>query len=104
MSVAVIDCCSLKPMDLDCLQALFAQKTKLITLEEGEMIGGFGSEIARICVEKHAQPPIQIIGLENRFITHGSVSELLHECGLMPEQIAERIESLLKHEEKNHVG
>ena len=104
MSVAVIDCCSLKPMDLDCLHALFAQKTKLITLEEGEMIGGFGSEIARICVEEHAQPPIQIIGLENRFITHGSVSELLHECGLMPEQIAERIESLLKHEERNHVG
>ena len=90
-------------MDMDCLHTLFKQNTKLITLEEGEMIGGFGSEIARICVEEHAQMPIQIIGLENRFITHGSVSELLNECGLMPEQIAERIESLLKHEERNHV-
>ena len=103
LAVGVIDCCSLKPMDMDCLHTLFKQNTKLITLEEGEMIGGFGSEIARICVEEHAQMPIQIIGLENRFITHGSVSELLHECGLMPEQIAERIESLLKHEERNHV-
>ncbi|MFQ9446847.1 MAG: S4 domain-containing protein [Christensenellales bacterium] len=65
---------------------------KLITVEEGEMIGGFGSEIARVCVEENADAPIQIIGLENRFITHGSVPELLEECGLMPRQLADRIE------------
>lgn len=104
LAVGVIDCCSLKPMDMDCLHTLFKHNAKLITLEEGEMIGGFGSEIARICVEEHVQAPVQIMGLENRFITHGSVSELLHECGLMPEQIAKQIESLLQHEEKNHVG
>lgn len=45
LSVGVIDCCSLKPMDMDCLRALFARGAKLITVEEGEMIGGFGSEI-----------------------------------------------------------
>ena len=77
LSVGVIDCCSLKPMDMDCLRALFARGAKLITVEEGEMIGGFGSEIARVCVEENADAPIQIIGLENRFITHGSVPELL---------------------------
>lgn len=59
-------------MDMDCLRALFARGAKLITVEEGEMIGGFGSEIARACVEESGCA-IQIIGLENRFITHGSV-------------------------------
>ena len=57
-------------MDMDCLRALFARGAKLITVEEGEMIGGFGSEIARVCVEENADAPIQIIGLENRFITN----------------------------------
>ncbi len=101
LHVGVVDCCTLKPMDMDCLHALFARGAKIITLEEGEMIGGFGSEIARICVNEKVQEPVQIIGIENRFVTHGSVPQLLEECGLMPEQLAERIKKI--NQEINHV-
>ena len=104
LSVGVIDCCSLKPLDMDCLRALFKRKAKIVTIEEGEMIGGFGSEIARVCVEENADAPVQIIGLENRFITHGSVLELLRECGLTPEQLANRIEEIAGDKESSHVG
>ena len=104
LSVGVIDCCSLKPLDMDCLRALFERRAKIVTIEEGEMIGGFGSEIARVCVEENADAPVQIIGLENRFITHGSVPELLRECGLMPEQLANRIEEIAGDKESSHVG
>lgn len=104
LSVGVIDCCSLKPLDMDCLRALFERKAKIVTIEEGEMIGGFGSEIARVCVEENADAPVQIIGLENRFITHGSVPELLRECGLTPEQLANRIEEIAGDKESSHVG
>ena len=104
LSVGVIDCCSLKPLDMDCLRALFKRKAKIVTIEEGEMIGGFGSEIARVCVEENADAPVQIIGLENRFITHGSVPELLRECGLTPEQLADRIEEIAGDKENSHVG
>lgn len=104
LSVGVIDCCSLKPLDMDCLRALFERRAKIVTIEEGEMIGGFGSEIARVCVEENADAPVQIIGLENRFITHGSVPELLRECGLMPEQLADRIEEIAGDKESSHVG
>lgn len=86
----VVDCCSLRPMDMDCLKALFASGTKLITVEEGELIGGFGAEIARQCASHGAPPPVAMLGTPNRFITHGSVEQLLTECGLMPEQIARR--------------
>ena len=41
-----------------------------------------------------------MLGLENRFITHGSVSQLLEECGLTPEQIAARAEEAIKAWEK----
>ena len=104
LSVGVIDCCSLKPLDMDCLRALFERRAKIVTIEEGEMIGGFGSEIARVCVEENADAPVQIIGLENRFITHGSVPELLRECGLTPEQLADRIEEIAGDKESSHVG
>jgi len=96
IKVGVIDAWSLKPMDMGCLKALFEKKTALITAEEGELIGGFGSEIARICVEHGAAAPLDVIGLPNRFITHGSMDQLLEECGLMPEQIAQRVKAALE--------
>ena len=83
-------------MDMDCLQALFRRKTAIITAEEGELIGGFGSEIARLCAEHGARQPLCTIGLPNRFITHGSMDQLLTECGLMPGQIAQRVKAALE--------
>ena len=83
-------------MDMDCLKALFEKKTAIITAEEGELIGGFGSEIARLCAEHRAAAPLCTIGLPNRFITHGSMDQLLSECGLMPEQIGERVKAALE--------
>lgn len=100
LHIGVVDAWSLKPMDRACLDALFAHGTRLITLEEGELIGGFGSEVARLCVECGAPEPAAIWGLPDRFIGHGSVDQLLEECGLKPEQIAEKIRHLLA-EKKN---
>lgn len=94
----VIDCCSIKPMDMDCLKQLFEEKKPLITIEEGEKIGGFGSEVARACVDHHAKAPAAIIGIENRFVAHGTVNQLLEECGLTSPQLADRIEAALKSE------
>ena len=99
IQIGVIDAWSLRPMDMDCLCALFDRKARIITIEEGELIGGFGAEIARLCVEHGAQEPVAILGLPNRFIAHGSVDQLLEECGLKPEQIAQRIRLALA--EKN---
>ncbi len=96
VQAGVIDCCSLRPMDMDCLRGLFARGTKLVTLEEGELIGGFGSEIARLCVQEGAREPVAVLGLPNRFITHGGVDQLLEECGLTPENVAAKIKAALE--------
>ena len=102
LQIGVIDAWSLRPMDMDCLRALFAQKAKIITIEEGEMIGGFGSEIARLCVEHGAAQPLAIMGLPNRFIAHGTVDQLLQECSLSSAQIAQRIKDAIHMTEKNN--
>ena len=89
-------------MDMDCLHALFEKNANIVTIEEGEMIGGFGSEIARLCAVHGAKEPIAILGLPNRFIAHGTVDQLLAECGLTSEQIAQRIKQALCCTEKKH--
>ena len=88
-------------MDMGLLQELFEQETRIITIEEGEMIGGFGSEIARLCVEHGARQPLAILGLPNRFIAHGTVDQLLEECGLTTQQIAQRIKDVLDTENEH---
>jgi len=98
VQAGVIDCSTLKPLDMDCLTALFARRSRLIVIEEGEQIGGFGSEIARQCVEHGADQPLAIMGLPHRFIAHGTISQLLEECGLMPDQIVQRIKTALNQE------
>ncbi|MBR5302611.1 MAG: 1-deoxy-D-xylulose-5-phosphate synthase [Clostridia bacterium] len=100
LHVGVIDAWSLRPMDMDCLHELFEEETRIVTIEEGEMIGGFGSEIARLCVEQGAPQPIAIMGLPNRFIAHGTVDQLLEECGLTVENIVQRIKDAMKKTER----
>ena len=86
-------------MDMDCMHALFEKHAPIVTIEEGEMIGGFGSEIARVCVEHGAKAPAAILGLPNRFIAHGTVDQLLEECGLTSETIAARIRDVVRNTE-----
>ena len=100
IELEVIDCCSIKPMDASCLERLARENKPMIIVEEGEMIGGFGSEVARDCIERGVKTPAAIIGIENRFVAHGSVDQLLEECGLQPGQIAQRIENVLKAEKE----
>ena len=103
IELGVIDCWSIQPMDMTCLERLFARGARLITLEEGELTGGFGSEVARLCVAHGAAEPLAILGLPHRFIAHGTVDQLLEECSLMPEQIARQVKQILR-ERAEHDG
>jgi len=103
IELEVIDCCSIRPMDEACLARLAARNRMIFTVEEGELIGGFGAEVGRRCAAMGLAQPVCAIGIENRFITHGAMDLLLEECGLMPEQLAARFESEYRKWEKEHV-
>ena len=104
IELEVIDCCSIKPMDMNCLARLAEEGRKVVTVEEGEIIGGFGAEAARLLAELGLKTPVSVIGIENRFITHGSMDLLLEECRLMPDQLAKRFAGIYHEWEKEHVG
>ena len=102
IDLEVIDCCSIKPMDTQCLARLVQEGRKVVTVEEGEMIGGFGSEVARLLAEMGLKTPVTVIGIENRFITHGAMDLLLEECGLMPRQLEARFAGIYHEWENEH--
>ena len=102
LSVSVIDCASLKPMDLACLSALSGEGIPVFTLEEGQRACGFGAEVARVSVEQGLRPPAGIFGIGDEFVPHGDTELLLRDAGLSPERLAERILSALR--EENHGG
>ena len=102
ISACVVDCCSLKPMDLPMLRDLNGKGLLLFTVEDGQAIGGFGSEVARLCIAEGLRAPAGIAGIGDCFVPHGQVDQLLQDCGLAAEQIAERVTNQLK--ERKYAG
>jgi 1-deoxy-D-xylulose-5-phosphate synthase len=83
IEVALCDMRFLKPIDEDLLHDIFKRYTKILTLEDGTIIGGLGSAVAEFANDKgYHNASIQRLGVPDRFIEHGTLEELHHECGI----------------------
>ena len=71
-----------KPIDRELIVELAREHSLLVSVEENALIGGAGSEVARVLDE--AGNPVSFVrmGLPDRFIDHGDQALLLSECGL----------------------
>lgn len=76
-----IDIRYLKPIDETLLHELFSKYKKIITVEDGTIIGGLGSAIIEFMSDHHYHAEIMRLGIPDRFIEHGSPEELQRECG-----------------------
>ena len=71
-----------KPIDRELIAELAREHSLLISIEENMLIGGAGSEVARI-LDEIGQPVSFIrMGLPDHFIDHGDQTRLLAEVGL----------------------
>lgn len=70
-----------KPLDEVLLHEIFSQYTKIYTLEDGVVAGGFGSAVAEFAVKNHYTIPIHSLGVPDVFPEHGTVAELQQFCG-----------------------
>lgn len=84
---------SIKPLDQLALKAIFEEYTHIITLEEGTIIGGFGSAIQAWAQQQHYKQTIQMVGIPDRFIPHGKVEELYEICSLDVTSLVSLLES-----------
>jgi 1-deoxy-D-xylulose-5-phosphate synthase len=88
LSVEVVNCRFVKPLDEEYLSGSLASKTRVLAVEEGCLPGGFGSSILEWKEQRRLAVPVLCMGLPDRFITHGTRAELLNEAGLTAEAIA----------------
>ena len=101
--VSVVHFHTIKPLDAEAVLEFACDAELVVTVEEGTMIGGFGSAVTDLLVEKlgTALPPLVRIGLPDAFPQKYGVQEELFEVyGLAPGQIAARVAKSLKVKEK----
>jgi len=72
---------TVKPLDEDAVLDAAKQAGRVITIEEHQVAGGFGSAVAEFLAEHH-QVPIKRLGIEDKFGQSGSPEELLAHYGL----------------------
>ena len=84
-----------KPLDEELLHSIFSKFDKLITVENGTIVGGFGSAILEFAQENNYHTNIRRLGVPDAFVEHGSTEELFDSIGLSAQKIAKIISSHL---------
>ena len=83
----VVNCRFIKPMDEDYLHKVIERFNKVITIEEGVSIGGFGESIAAFLSTNGFKGDINNISLPDKFVEHGPRQLLLDKYGVNQEGI-----------------
>lgn len=82
IDVALYDMIFVKPIDMDILTSVAKEYDKVITIEDGTINGGFGSAVSEIFSKNGYNGKIKMIGIPDKFITHGKPSELYNICNM----------------------
>jgi 1-deoxy-D-xylulose-5-phosphate synthase len=91
ISCEVINMRFAKPLDTGMLDRIAKKHSKVITLEESTLVGGFGSGVLEYFAERNYKCDVLRIGLPDNFVDHGTQEELHHLIGIDPEGIADKV-------------
>jgi 1-deoxy-D-xylulose-5-phosphate synthase len=91
-----------KPLDEVLLHEALQSYQKIITVEDGTVLGGFGSAVAEFMAEHGYKNDLKILGIPDRIIEHGTPKELHRECGYDAHGIADAVREMMR--EKVEVG
>ena len=93
ISVEVVNPRFIKPLDTELLDDLLERFDTIITIEDGQRIGGFGTAVIEHVNEQGKSNKIINMGIEDKFIHHATQDELMSELGLDATGIVNRIKS-----------
>lgn len=91
LSVANYDMRFCKPLDTEVLESVSQRFSRIVTVEDGQLAGGFGSAVLEWLSDNGKTTRVRRIGLPDRFIEHGTVNELRHIAGTDIESIKQAI-------------
>ncbi len=84
-----------KPIDEELLHEVFAKYKNIVTVEDGTVVGGFGSAVLEFMAAHNYSANVKILGIPDRLVEHGSLKELYNECGYDANAIAQTIRTLV---------
>ncbi len=84
-----------KPLDTELLLPLARQIGRVVTVEEGCRMGGFGSAVLEALTDAGIIVPVLRIGIDDNFVTHASRAQLLEALGLTATGIARTVQESL---------
>lgn len=84
-----------KPLDTDLIDQILLRYDSIITIEDGSILGGFGSAVAEHVASKGAAVPVKIMGIPDIIIEHGTQRELHDEVGIGPNAIIDEVKKSL---------
>lgn len=85
-----------KPIDEAMLDEVFGKFDKVITVEDGCLMGGFGSAVLEYMADKGYSAKVIRLGIPDSVIEHGTQLELHRECGFDPDGIAQTVRKILQ--------
>lgn len=80
-----------KPLDMDLLEILREDHSLIVTLEENVKSGGFGEQVMTYYGSRLHSPAVRIVAIEDKFVPHGSVEDLMHQQQMDSASVTERI-------------
>ena len=84
-----------KPLDEAMLHEVFSKFNKVITIEDGTIVGGFGSAILEFMNEHGYKADVKIMGIPDRLVEHGTPKQLYDEIGLDANAIAVAVREMV---------
>ncbi|MEQ9403170.1 MAG: 1-deoxy-D-xylulose-5-phosphate synthase [Cyclobacteriaceae bacterium] len=95
LTPAVFDMRFVKPLDEVLLHNILANYKRVITVEDGCLMGGFGSAVLEFAADNQYQNQIKRLGIPDLIIEHGEQPQLYNECGYDTAAIIEAVKSLV---------
>ncbi len=94
-TIAHYDLKFLKPLDEELMHLVAKKHTKIITVEDGVLNGGFGSAVLEFLVDNNYNCQVLRLGIPDQFIEHGTPEQLYAKIELDAVGIQKKIKSVL---------
>ncbi len=84
-----------KPIDEELLHEVFTKFNKIITVEDGTVVGGFGTAVLEFMNAHGYKAAVKIMGIPDELIEHGTPKQLYSEIGIDANGIAEAVREIV---------
>ncbi|HNP22436.1 MAG TPA: 1-deoxy-D-xylulose-5-phosphate synthase [Panacibacter sp.] len=85
-----------KPIDEAMLHEVYGKYNMIITVEDGTIVGGFGSAVLEFMNSNNYSADVKMLGIPDRIVEHGTLKELHRECGYDAQAISDAVRIIIK--------